>query len=271
MTNVQQKLYLRIVLRAFNVVCLKVPTTAFGFRQKFESGEHSLCGPMSALKAIRTSGDVGLLRRVEIVATSCGYHWSAIIPHICHRHYRRCLCKTRPKSARWCAILNHSLYWLIRFIWFGLLDFWVDWIGLVYLIDWLNGRIQYIICPKSYISYLISVGLIEYLTVESFMRYLIEVGMIKYLTVESFMRYLIEVGLVRYLMVESLWDIWFKLVWWNISRLKFSWDIWFKLVWLDIAWLKVLWDILFKLVWWNISRLKVSWDILFQLVRLNIS
>ena len=88
------------------------------------------------------------------------------------------------KAVRWCASLNRSLYWLIRFIWIGLLDFWVDWIDLVYLIDWLNGWIQYIICPKSYISYLILVGLIKYLMVESFMRYLIEVGLIKYLTIE---------------------------------------------------------------------------------------
>ena len=59
------------------------------------------------------------------------------------------------KAVRWCASLNRSLYWLIRFIWIGLWDFWVDWIDLIYLIDWLNGWIQYITCPKSYISYLI--------------------------------------------------------------------------------------------------------------------
>ena len=45
------------------------------------------------------------------------------------------------KAVRWCASLNRSLSWLIRFIWIGLLDFWVDWIDLVYLIDWLNGWI----------------------------------------------------------------------------------------------------------------------------------
>ena len=49
------------------------------------------------------------------------------------------------KAVRWCASLNRSLYWWIRLIWIGLLDLWVDWIGL-------NEWIQYIIsiglCPN---------------------------------------------------------------------------------------------------------------------------
>ena len=61
-------------------------------------------------------------------------------------------------SVRWCASLNCSLYWLIRWSWIILLSFEL-------------------------------IGLIEYLTIESFMRYLIKVGLMKYLTVESFMRY----------------------------------------------------------------------------------
>ena len=48
------------------------------------------------------------------------------------------------KAVRWCASLNCNLYWLIRFIWIGSLDFWVDWIDLICLIDCLNGWIQYI-------------------------------------------------------------------------------------------------------------------------------
>ena len=34
--------------------------------------------------------------------------------------------KTRPKSLEWCARLTRSLYWLIRLIWNGFLEFWVD-------------------------------------------------------------------------------------------------------------------------------------------------
>ena len=49
------------------------------------------------------------------------------------------------KAVRWCASLIRSLYWLIRLIWIGFLDLWVDWTDLVWLIGWLNERIQYII------------------------------------------------------------------------------------------------------------------------------
>ena len=58
------------------------------------------------------------------------------------------------KAVRWCASLNRSLNWLIRFIWIGLSEFWVDRIDHNYFIDWLTEWIQYIICPKSYISWL---------------------------------------------------------------------------------------------------------------------
>ena len=34
--------------------------------------------------------------------------------------------QTRPKSLEWCARLTRSLYWLIRLIWIGFLEFWVD-------------------------------------------------------------------------------------------------------------------------------------------------
>ena len=63
------------------------------------------------------------------------------------------------------ALVWTIVFIVIRIIWIGLLDFWVDWIDLVYSIDWLNGWIRYIICPKSYISYLIKVGLMKYLTI----------------------------------------------------------------------------------------------------------
>ena len=53
--------------------------------------------------------------------------------------------QTRPKSLEWCARLIRSLYWLIRLIWIGFLDFWVDWTDLVHLIGWLNEWIKYII------------------------------------------------------------------------------------------------------------------------------
>ena len=56
------------------------------------------------------------------------------------------------KAVRWCASLIRSLFWLIRLIWIGLLDFWVDWTDLVYLIGWLNEWIQYIISCISWVQ-----------------------------------------------------------------------------------------------------------------------
>ena len=125
-----------------------------------------------------------------------------------------CLAQKYRKAVRWCASLNRSLYWLIRFIWIGLLDFWVDWIDLVYLIDWLNGWIQYIICPKSYISYL---------NLNFHETFLNEVSLIKYLRAESF-----------FLQFYFSWSDWISHSW-NISRLKVFWDVWFLLVWLNIS------------------------------------
>ena len=46
------------------------------------------------------------------------------------------LTKKYRKAVRWCARLNRSLNWLIRLICF--LNFWIEWIELMYLIDWLN-------------------------------------------------------------------------------------------------------------------------------------
>ena len=83
------------------------------------------------------------------------------------------------KAVRWCASLIRSHYGLIALIWIGLLDLWVDWTDLVYLIGWLNEWIQYIIsvdvCPISCISWvLISWDITpesKYLMVADFMRY----------------------------------------------------------------------------------------------------
>ena len=76
--------------------------------------------------------------------------------------------KTRPKSVRWCASLTAVFIdWLDLF---ELVYQSFDLIGstmLIWLIDWLTEWIQYIICPKFYISYLIEVCLIKYLTIKN--------------------------------------------------------------------------------------------------------
>ena len=100
--------------------------------------------------------------------------------------------KTRPKSLEWCARLIRSLYWLIRLIWIGFLDLWVDLTDLVYLIGWLNNRsIDFMSYSKS-----------KYLMVANFMGYYTRIKIShgcrfheilhqnkKYLMVADFMRY----------------------------------------------------------------------------------
>ena len=64
------------------------------------------------------------------------YLWTKHIPHICHRHHRRCLCKkTLPKALRTQALTaltsNFGMVGLVRWVWLGRF-------GLVGLV-WLSG------------------------------------------------------------------------------------------------------------------------------------
>ena len=81
------------------------------------------------------------------------------------------------KAVRWCASLIRSLYWLIRLIWIGFLDLWVDLTDLVYLIEWMNpiNHICTDVCSISCISWVQISWVItpksKYLVVADFMRY----------------------------------------------------------------------------------------------------
>ena len=120
----------------------------------------------------------------------------------CHEKYR--------KAVRWCASLIRSLYWLIRLIWIGFLDLWVDWTDLVNLIGLLNEWIQYIIyvdvCPISCISW---VQISWYITPES-----------KYVMVADFMRYYTKIKISHGCVFHEILHQNH-----NISWLQISWDI----------------------------------------------
>ena len=155
------------------------------------------------------------------------------------------LWRTRPKSLEWCASLIRSLYWLIRLIWIGFLDLWIDWTDLVYLIGWLKDWND--ITPET-----------KYVMVEDFMRYYNRITIShgcrfyeilhqnqniswfqiswditpesKYLMAADFMRYIIKIKIshgciFREILHQNQ----------NISWLRISWDIWSESKYLMVA------------------------------------
>ena len=137
------------------------------------------------------------------------------------------------KAVRWCASLIRSLYWLIRLIWIGFLDLWVDLTDLVYLIGWLNNRL---IDSMSYSKS-------KYLMVANFMGYYTRIKIPhgcryhetlhqnkKYLMVADFMRYYTRINIshgcrFREILHQDQ----------HISWLQISWDITPGLTYLMVA------------------------------------